>query len=204
MKMRLKYILFFLIIFVSVSAQNPSSDIREGNKLYKKQDFSNAEISYRNALEKDRHSLPAIYNLANTLYRQQKFNDATNEFQKAATLSKANNEQASTVFHNLGNSLFQQQKYADSIEAYKKALRLNPKDNDARKNLALARLRLEQQQQNSESEEDNNDDNNNDENMSKDNANKILNAFLQDEAAIQQQIQQQKQSNTKRVLDKDW
>ena len=46
--------------------------------------------------------------------------------------------QAAQLFHNIGNAQLQQKKFAEAAESFKQSLRLNPTDDETRYNLALA------------------------------------------------------------------
>ena len=50
-------------------AQTDRREVRRGNRDFRKENFSEAEIDYRRALVKDSTSFAASYNLGNTLYR---------------------------------------------------------------------------------------------------------------------------------------
>ncbi|MBP6284467.1 MAG: tetratricopeptide repeat protein [Paludibacteraceae bacterium] len=210
--MKVSLLLLFLTTFVSIFAQNVQQSVRDGNKLYENEKYGDAEVSYRKGLEKDRYSLESTYNLGNALYKQKNYEAAASEYQKAIVLAKEDKNNLAKSYHNLGNALYQQKKYAESVDAYKKSLLKNPKDDETRKNLALAQLLLKKEQssssenQNKEEEEKNHNEKDpaSTEQISKDNAEQILNSFSQDEAAILQQLQQQQINATKRKLDKDW
>ena len=68
-----RYILTILLLpvaAVSVWSQQDKSDVRKGNRDYRKGNWREAEIDYRKALVKDSMSVAATYNLASTLYRE--------------------------------------------------------------------------------------------------------------------------------------
>lgn len=121
-------------------------EIVEGNSEYKAGRFHNAESAYKKSVEKAPQQFTGNYNLGNALYRQNKFEEASQQYLNA-TANNNVNELQSKAMYNMGNALLKNEKYAESIEAYKKALRLNPKDEDARYNLAYAQKKLQQQQQ---------------------------------------------------------
>jgi tetratricopeptide (TPR) repeat protein len=62
--------------------------LREGNKLYNKQKFGDAAISYRKALEKDSQYNKASYNFGNTLYQEKKYKEAIAQFEVTAKTAK--------------------------------------------------------------------------------------------------------------------
>ena len=144
----MKYILLILFLsFVGLSfAQEEKKHIREGNKHYENEKYTEATESYKKALEKNQASEKATFNLGDALYKEQKFAEAAEEFKKIAEQS-SNKELKASAFHNLGNSFLEAQKYQESIDAYKNALRLNPKDDETRYNLAYAQKKLKEQQQ---------------------------------------------------------
>ncbi|HLG03353.1 MAG TPA: tetratricopeptide repeat protein [Bacteroidia bacterium] len=125
-------------------SRDPWKNTRAGNTAYKNGDYANAELRYREALEKDTTAAPAIYNLGNSLYRQKKYDEAEKAF--ADALTGNNPDSLARGWHNLGNALLEQKKYQESINAYKESLRLNPGDEHARYNLAYAQKKLKQQQ----------------------------------------------------------
>lgn len=129
-------------------------EIVEGNSEYKAGRFHNAESAYKKSVEKAPQQFTGNYNLGNALYRQNKFEEASQQYLNA-TANNNVNELQSKAMYNMGNALLKNEKYAESIEAYKKALRLNPKDADARYNLAYAQKKLQQQQQQQDQNKDN-------------------------------------------------
>lgn len=122
------------------AAQNDHKHLRDGDKAYQNGNFTDAEVSYRRALEKKK-SDQGSYNLGNATYRQSHYDEAVRHYEAAANGASEPAVKAQ-AFHNLGNALYQKGKYKESIEAYKNALRLNPKDADTKKNLANALRRL--------------------------------------------------------------
>ncbi|MFN0188517.1 MAG: tetratricopeptide repeat protein [Bacteroidia bacterium] len=120
-------------------------EIVEGNTEYESGRYHNAEAAYKKSVEKAPQFIGS-YNLGNALYRQNKFEEASQQYLNASANNNVN-ELQSKAMYNMGNSLLKNEKYAESIEAYKKALRLNPKDEDARYNLSYAQKKLQQQQQ---------------------------------------------------------
>jgi len=138
--------ILFLLFFVSIVIAQPAQKlVRSGNNAYKEGHFKDAEIDYRKALTKSPNSLKATFNLGNSLYKQQNFNEAAAQYLK---LAQSENKEASksNVLYNLGNSLLENKKYKESIDAYKMALRQNPKDEDTRYNLSYALAKLQQQE----------------------------------------------------------
>ena len=120
-------------------------NVREGNKLYKKEKYTESEISYRKSLEVNPRSIEGTYNLGNSLYKQGKFPEAAEQYQLIAAQEK-DPVKLAQVFHNLGNISMKNKQYDKSVHAYRQSLRLNPKDDVTRYYLALAQMLLENQQ----------------------------------------------------------
>jgi len=130
------FIFFFLLPIISF-AQSHNSLIRDGNNNYEKNDYTEAEIKYRKALEAKPASYTAMFNLGDALYKEKHYDDAAKQFENAATLAPDKLSRAK-AFHNLGNTYMSQQKWDESINAYKQALKNDPTDADTKYNLSYA------------------------------------------------------------------
>lgn len=150
--MRIKLSVFLLLLVFCANAQNPNKLIRQGNSAYTDSSFMAAEESYRNALASDQNAFNAAFNLADAIYKQENYEEASTLFQGLTEKAESKEEKA-MAYHNLGNSLLQEQKLEESIEAYKNALRNNPSDSDTKHNLAYAQRMKQQQEQNQEEQE---------------------------------------------------
>lgn len=148
----------FAICSISGYPQTDKRNIRQGNRLYKSEKFTESETSYRKALEAGSWNPVAGFNLGDALYRQEKFEEAGKQFEANAG-REGLKENTSKAYHNLGNSLLQSGKIDESIEAYKEALRKNPEDMDTKYNLAYAMNLKKQQQQNKNQQDQQNKDN---------------------------------------------
>ncbi|TRX70320.1 tetratricopeptide repeat protein [Carboxylicivirga sp. M1479] len=182
-----KYIIVFAALilgFISANAQDERKFIRSGNSQFADSAFLESEIEYRKALDKTGDSFEAQFNLGDALFKQEKFNDALDQFQILAGTEKAP-ERLAQVHHNIGNSYFAMQKFEESIEAYKNALRNNHEDHDSRYNLIAAQKMLQQQQ---DQEQQNQDQENKDQQQDQQQENKE-----QEQQKDQQQDQQQNQ-----------
>ncbi len=219
-------ILFMVISCMTfpVVAQEENAYIREGNRHYKSNKFTEAEIAYRKGLLKNSKSLEATYNLGNALFKQEKYAEALEQYQKIVPTDKIPKEKLAAALHNTGNALLMQQKVAESIEAYKNSLKLNPKDDETRYNLALAQYLLKNQENNKDQnkkedekeqpEEDKKEkqnkpdeskpqEQNQPRDMSKDKAEQILQALMQDEDDTMEKAKKMPQSS-RRSVEKDW
>ena len=132
-----------------VDAKTARQKLRAGNDDYKNEKYNEDEINYRRSLDADPSSSMAVYNIGNALFRQGKYDEAARQYENLTGRERPADEKtvSSANWYNLGNSLYMQEKYAESIEAYKNALRRNPDDHEARYNLRMAQLKLQQQQQ---------------------------------------------------------
>jgi Ca-activated chloride channel family protein len=156
---RLGKLIPVILLFASmdVQAQNESKTIRRGNQAFKNEKFQEAELHYRKALENNENSFRGNFNLGNSIYRQDHYEEAANAFQRSIA-NQTDDIGRSKAFYNFGNSLLMNQQIPESIEAYKNALRLNPADEDARHNLVYAQQMLEQQEQQQQQDGDSQDD----------------------------------------------
>jgi tetratricopeptide (TPR) repeat protein len=218
-----KVILFVLYFFLlsspfAFSQKQVRKDIRIGNKAYKKEKYTDAEIDYRKALEKNARSPEAAYNLGNALYKQEKGQDALEQY-RATIDNETNKQKLSMAWHNTGNVFMAGKDYAKSIEAYKQALRNNPHDDETRYNLALAQKLLQDQQnqdQNQEQEQQQQEQQKQEQQqqeekqqqqneMSKQNADQILEALMQDEKNTQEKVKEQQiRQQQRKKTDKNW
>lgn len=141
-------ILYLTLILASASvalAQSERSLIRDGNRQYDQKKYTDAEVNYRKALEKDKDLSAGSFNLGDAIYKQDRFEEAVREYQAAARNGGA--PEKSHALYNLGNALLKGQKIPESIAAYKEALKLSPSDADAKYNLEYAKTLLQKQQQ---------------------------------------------------------
>lgn len=227
----IQYILIALFLSLcaqTVDAQSDRQFVRNGNKFYREQNYAKAEAEYRKALEKNASNTQAMYNLGCALSRQQKDSAAVTQFETAGKTEKAHLRKA-MAYHNIGVICQKRQLYAEAIEAYKESLRHNPNDNATRYNLALCK-RLAKKQPPKNNDKKNNDKNKKDndkkkqqqnkqnpnknerneqrqqngEQMSKDNAEQLLNYAIQEEKATQRRLKQQQRQPQRRRLQKNW
>lgn len=142
---------------VGASAQKEVRQrVKKGNQLFEKSDYTNAEIEYRKSLELNSKDKDANYNLANTLFKTERGDEASKIYnQLLKDIELLPNNQAADVAHNAGNLAMAVKDYKTAIELYKTSLRKRPTDEETRYNLALAQKLLKQQEQNNGENEDN-------------------------------------------------
>ncbi len=216
--MKSSFLILMTLTVFAVSAQEEYGYIREGNKLYQAKKFNEAEVEYRRGLERNPKSFVAAFNLGNALFRQEKYADALEQFQRITPDNKVSNDKLASALHNAGNALLKQQKVSESIEAYKQSLKLRPGDDETRYNLAFAQQLLKHQQQPKQPQSQNNQDQESQqkekqkqedqaqqkqEEMSKQRAEQILHALMQEERETMEKAMKQPQANRKGP-EKDW
>lgn len=212
-----------MLIFMSAQAQSDRNSIREGNRLFRSGKFAESEVSYRKAMEKNPRNPQAAYNLGNALFAQRKDSAAVVAYQSGVQLETSKIRKA-MGYHNIGVVCQSHKMFAEAIEAYKNALRLNPKNDQARYNLELCKRQQKNQQnkQNQDKQDQKKDENGKDQKkeqqkqdkkdqkqqdknkMSKDNAEQLLNAAIQQEKNTQKRMKDKMQQPRSRKLDKNW
>ena len=226
-----KKVATMILLMMAMTATAQMTDrqyIRQGNKQFHAGDYANAEISYRKAVEKNPKNPQATFNLGNALIAQKKDSAAVEQFESAARM-ETNPIRKAQSYHNLGVICQTHKMYGEAIEAYKNALRLNPKDDETRYNLVLCKHQKQKQDQQKQNQQGNDDKKQDDKNkdqqkqdqnkdkqddkkqqeqpkpqMSKENAEQLLNAAIQNEKQTQDKLQQQQQQPQRRNIQKNW
>ena len=147
MMKRVITILLAFTLSASLWAQVDRSEVRAGNRKFRKDDYKNAEIDYRKALVKDSLSLAGCYNLASTLYRMEDWDGAQKALEPVKEAVAGNPNEAS-YWYNSGDAALQKKDYAAAVDAFRQSLLKNPGDMDAKENYIYAKKMLENQQQN--------------------------------------------------------
>jgi tetratricopeptide (TPR) repeat protein len=224
---------FFAIIPIAGSAQPEKKYIRQGNREYEKSKFQESEISYRRAVDGNKGSANAIFNIGDALYKQNKYDEAAKHFSDNINMND-DPERRSAAFYNLGNSLLKANKLKESIEAYKGSLKLNPDNFEAKYNLAYAQDLLKQQQEQEQQQKDqdnqkdkdqNNDKDQQQENkenqdqkqdqqqehqsqqeqsISKEDAERLLNSLANDERKVQEKVKLARAAQERKKTVKNW
>ncbi len=163
---KLIYILALLSISVAMSAQTDRKEVRSGNRQFRRENYKEAEISYRKALVKDSLSFAANYNLANVLYRGEHYDEAGKILETVREAAPAS-EYGADYFFNAGDIALAKKDYAAAVDAFKQSLLLNPGDLQAKENYIYARKMLENRQQNGggQDNQQNQDDQDNQDNQ---------------------------------------
>ena len=219
--------MLLMLVAVSASAQTDRQYVRQGNRQFHTGDYANAEVSYRKALEKNPKNPQAAFNLGNALMAQKKDSAAVEQYENASKL-ETNPLRKAQAFHNIGVVCQSHKMYGEAIEAYKNALRLNPNDDETRYNLVLCKHQKQKQDQNRQNQQGNDDkkeDNKKDQQkqdenkdkqddkkqqeqqkpqMSKENAEQLLNAAIQNEKQTQDKMKKALQQPQRRNIEKNW
>ncbi len=220
-------ILTLLALIGTAFSQKENKLLRQGNNKFEKGDYKEAEKDYRKALELNKESVKGQFNLGTSIYKENNFEESAKIYTNLAEKNK-DKEVLSQVYHNLGNSYLQAKQYDKSIEAFKNSLVNNPKDVDTKYNLEYAKMMLKKQQQqqnkdNKDKKDDKKDekdkkeqpkDQNNDnkqqkppqdqKKISKDDAERMLEALKNDEKKTMQKVKKQKAKAQSAGVDKDW
>lgn len=225
-----KFVFTIILSLLSYAAfsQQEAPELRRGNRQYTDSNYVDAEVNYRRALDKNNKSFQANFNLGDALFRQEKYPEALEAYQKAEQAINASdkestitNSRLASTYHNIGNALYAQQQYDKAVNAYQQSLRLNPKDNDTRYNLVKAMQQLQQQQQQQNQQQQQKEEKQeqqqqeqqqqqqnqqqqqqNQDQMDKETAEQILQALQQDEQETQEKLQ--RQQGKKRRVEKEW
>lgn len=141
-------------------AQTDRREVRRGNRDFRKENFSEAEIDYRRALVKDSTSFAASYNLGNTLYRNGDMEQARKSYETLKDAA-AVSQYGADYYYNLGNAAAAMEDWQAAVDAYAQSLLRNPGDMDAKENYVYARGKLKDQQNGGgQNDQDQNNDQN--------------------------------------------
>ena len=221
--------LFLLIFSISAMAQTDRDYIRRGNRLMRDSVYDKAQVEYQKAIEKDNTNPISHFNLGNALLYQNKAEDAMKEYETAARLEKDKTRLAQ-IYHNMGVVLQSAKQFDKAVACYRNSLRNDPTNDETRYNYALSLFQLkknqggqdnqdqqkddkgqdekkEQEQQQQKQEQDKKDEQQQQpqpEQMSRENAEQMLNAAMQDEKATQEKIQKAQQKRQQKQLQKQW
>lgn len=225
-------IISILICFVSclcIIAQNDRDHVRRGNRLMRDTLFAKAQVEYQKAIETDNTNAIAHFNLGNALMYQNKAEDALKEYD-TATKFERNKMRLSKIYHNMGVLLQSAKQYDKALVFYQNSLRNNPACDETRYNYALCLYMLkkngggqdnqnqqqdqkgkddkkEQDKQEKEKQNKENKQNQQEEqkpDMSKENAEQMLKAAMQDEKSTQEKMQRALQQPQRKHLQKQW
>ena len=207
--------------------------LRSGNKLYNDSLFIKAEVDYRKALEINPKSTDAMFNLANTLLMQQKAKEAMEQYESVSKIEKdkdklaqiyhnmgvilqsskqlpqcieaykeslRNNPKDNETRYNLAlaqKQLKDQQQNQQNQDQQQQQQQKQEEEKQDQNKDQQEQEQKDQQQQNQQQQQQNKNE------MSKENAQQLLNAVMQDEKNVQDKVKKQLQIQGKK-LEKDW
>ena len=207
--------------------------LRSGNKLYNDSLFIKAEVDYRKALEVNPKSTDAMFNLANALLMQQKAKEAMEQYQSVSKIEKdkeklaqiyhnmgvilqsskqlpqcieaykeslRNNPKDDETRYNLAlaqKQLKDQQQDQQNQDQQQQQQQKKEEQEQQQNQDQQEQDQKDQQQQNQQQQQQNKNE------MSKENAQQLLNAVMQDEKNVQDKVKKQLQIQGKK-LEKDW
>jgi Ca-activated chloride channel family protein len=131
-----KAALLLLCLLPTFAHAGDESDLRAGNRLYNKRQFTQALERYRAAQRPG--DMRPDFNAGDALYRLEDLDEAAQKFQRMADDPKVPREARAAAYYNLGDVLVQKQDYAGAVAAFRRAVVLAPQDRDSRDNLAVA------------------------------------------------------------------
>ena len=220
-------------VAMPAAAQNSRDYIRRGNRLMRDTAFSKAQVQYQKSIEADNANARAHYNLGNAMVMQSKAKDAMKEDETAVKLEK-NKMRLAQMYHNMGVLLQAAKQPDKALECYRQSLRNNPHSEETRYNYALCLYQLkknggqdnqdqqkdengedekkQQDKQQQQKEKQNKQNDKKDEKkqqpdpqqMSKENAEQMLKAAMQDEKETQERLQKAQQQPNQKHLQKQW
>ncbi len=140
------FIVAMILAAVSNSeAESPASKNKEGNRFFSQGKYSEAEKAYLDAQVKSPGIPEILYNLGNSLIKQEKYDQGIQALDQSR--GKSDKELEENSWFNAGNASFLMGDYKGSAEAFIKALKLDPADRDAKHNLEMALLKQKEQEQ---------------------------------------------------------
>ena len=207
--------------------------LRSGNKLYNDSLFIKAEVDYRKALEFNPKSTDAMFNLGNALLMQQKAKEAMEQYESVSKIEKdkdklaqiyhnmgvilqsskqlpqcieaykeslRNNPKDNETRYNLAlaqKQLKDQQQNQQNQDQQQQQQQKQEEEKQDQNKDQQEQEQKDQQQQNQQQQQQNKNE------MSKENAQQLLNAVMQDEKNVQDKVKKQIQIQGKK-LEKDW
>ena len=144
---------FFGLNFSSAQ-DNYNTLVHKGNQLFEKKNYDAAAARYLEAVKLNGKDFAAHYNLANSLYRSEKYPEAKAEYEKAQALAQTLNDKSAALY-NLGNSYMKTNEHEKAAEYYKQALKQDPYNETIRKNYEIAKLKEKEEEQQNNQQQNN-------------------------------------------------
>jgi tetratricopeptide (TPR) repeat protein len=201
------------------AAQSKYSRALELNPNNRKANFNLGNSLYRNAqlIKNGTLQLPPGSKVTPDSLAKMILDQAAQNYAVVAN-SISNKDTLHRTWHNIGNCYLQKKDYQQAVEAYKKSLKFDPKDEETRYNLAYALKNMPkekkkgggggqkpqpQDQKEQKNDKDKNPQQPQDSKMSKEQAEQLLKALMDQEKKLQDK-RKQKAEDASRQVDKDW
>lgn len=219
-------LLLVLLAVPRTFAANAESALRKGNQLYDREQYEPALEQYAAAGQRDHKDARPVFNAGDALYRLERFDEASEAFK---TLSDAKIPRAAraAAAYNLGDARYQAGDAAGAVAAFRKAVVLDPNDEAARRNLAVALKSLKsppKRDKNGKNKKDRDDADKDkkqsqqnadkgrppepktrpQDQLSKEDAQRVMRAVAEKEKAAAKQLQLQKQDAKRTAPEEDW
>lgn len=211
-------ILTLAVVMASVlatvaNAQSERSHIRDSYRLYNDSNYAGAQEASVKAMAENPMSYEANFNYADALFKQDKVDEALEQFEKMAA-AETDKARLSELYHNIGNGYYAKGEFDKSIEAYKKSLRADPTNDATRYNLVAAQhmrnnqdedqdKKQNQQQQQQQQQDQQQQNQQQQQQMDREEAQRLLDAVQQDENELQEKRKQLKEAQPRRI-EKNW
>lgn len=225
-------LLLFMAVSVSAQKAERDF-IRKGNRLFKDSVYVDAEVNYRKALEVNPKSTVSMFNLGNTLMQQNKLQEAMEQYVGATKVEKDKSNLAQiyhnmgVILHSQKDYAKAVEAYKQSLRnnpkddetRYNLALAQKMlkdqqqdqqnQDQNQDQNKQDQQKEQDKQDQNKQNQKQNQDQQQQsqpekkDNEMSKENAEQLLNSVMQDEKDVQDKVKKQQVLQGGR-LEKDW
>jgi Ca-activated chloride channel family protein len=142
------YLVTLSLLLPSLShADSAASLNNRGNRLYGDKKYGEALKLYRDAQLEAPKSPQIHYNAGDALYQGQDFDQAIAAYDKALSLGIPDKGLEARTHYNLGNTYFKKDRFQEAVASYRRALALDPDDRDFKHNMELAMEKLRTQQQ---------------------------------------------------------
>ena len=221
--MRYIAIISALLCVISANAQKERKYIRDSYQLYHDSLYEQAQEASAKAMNANPDSYEANYNYANSLYQQQKYDEALEKYNQLAA-TQTDKQRLGELYHNIGNCHLAKKEIDPALEAYKKSLKSNPADDETRYNyVAASKMKnqqqnqdqnQQQQQQNQQQQQQQQQEQQQDQQqqeqqqqqqseMSREDAERLLNALQSDENKLQEE-RKKAQAAQRKKIEKNW
>jgi len=150
---------FLVLLLLSVTQEEAKAGLLDFQKLHDaKAAYLNENYNKSISLYEDFaiESPEAVYNLANSLYKEKKYERALKVYNKVSTDDK---EFKAKALHNSGNTHVKLKQYEEALKSYEEALKLK-EDKETKENYEAVKKFLEEQKKQDDKKDQPNDDKN--------------------------------------------